>query len=124
MCRGHITLKTNLEYKYMQFLIIGLDGTDNEAPNRRQAVRANHIKLGDELLASGNMWYGAALLKDDGTMKGSMLMMDFPSEKELNEWLDIEPYVIGKVWEKIEIHKCKTRDPWQFNRPKEFFESK
>lgn len=71
------------------------------------------------------MWYGAALLNDDGSsMKGSMLMMDFPSEKELQEWLDTEPYKTGKVWEQVHIHKCKTRDPWQFNRPKEFFEGR
>lgn len=49
-------------------------------------------------------------------MKGSVFMVDFPSEKELNEWLEKEPYVTGKVWKKITIHKCSTRDPWQFNR--------
>ncbi|MFA5877217.1 MAG: YciI family protein [Candidatus Paceibacterota bacterium] len=105
----------------MQFLVIGMDGTDKEAANRRSAVREKHIALGDELVASGNMWYGAALLNDDGSIKGSMLMMSFSSEVKLQEWLDKEPYATGKVWEKTYIHKCKTRDPWQFNRPKEFF---
>ena len=108
----------------MQFLVIGLDGTDKETPARRQAVRAEHIALGDKLVADGNMWYGAALLNDDGSMKGSMLMMDFPSEKELNDWLEVEPYKVEKVWEQISIHKCNTRNPWQFNRPKEFFEGR
>ena len=108
----------------MQFLVIGMDGTDAEALNRRQSVRTEHISLGDKLVESGNMWYGAALLNDDGSVKGSMLMMDFASEKDLQEWLDVEPYKTGKVWEQIYIHKCKTRDPWQFNRPKEFFESR
>lgn len=107
----------------MQFLVIGMDGADKEAPSRRATARENHIALGDKLVASGNMWYGAALLNDDGSIKGSMLMMDFPSEKELQEWLNIEPYKTGKVWETIFIHKCKTRDPWQFNRPKEFFDT-
>lgn len=51
-------------------------------------------------------------------------MMDFPSEKKLNDWLRIEPYVTGKVWEDIQIHRCNTRDPWQFNRSKEFFEGR
>ncbi len=49
----------------MQFLIIGHDGTDTEATLRREAMRADHIALGDQLLASGNMWYGAALLNDE-----------------------------------------------------------
>ena len=108
----------------MQFLVIGLDGTDDKAMERRLAVREQHIALGDELVKAGNMWYGAALLHEDGTMKGSMLMMDFPSEKEFQEWYDKEPYVTGEVWKDITIHKCNTRDPWQFNRPKEWFEAR
>ena len=106
----------------MQFLVIGIDGTDAEALSRRLAVRAAHIALGDQLLATGNMWYGAALLDDSGKMKGSMLLMDFASEEALQEWLAKEPYITGDVWRSVEIHKCNVRDPWQFNRPKEFFE--
>lgn len=108
----------------MQFLIIGHDGKDEKAMERRLAARPAHIELGEQLRQSGNMWYGAALWDDEKNMIGSMLLMDFPSEKELHEWLDREPYVIGKVWEEIEIHKCNVRDPWQFNRPKEWFEDR
>ncbi len=107
----------------MQFLVIGLDGTDEKAMERRLAVRDAHIALGEELLASGNMWYGAAILDDNGNMIGSSLFMNFSTEKELNEWLDREPYVIGNVWKSVKVHKCSTRDPWQFNRPKEFFDN-
>ena len=106
----------------MQYIIIGLDGTDEAATERRLAVRDKHIALGDKLLASGNMWYGAALLDDDGNMKGSILMMSFENKRKLQEWLDVEPYVVGEVWKDITIHKCNTRDPWQFNRTKEWFE--
>ncbi|MBT6755761.1 MAG: hypothetical protein HN981_03330 [Candidatus Pacebacteria bacterium] len=106
----------------MQFVIIGLDGVDKDAPARRQAVRQDHIRMGDKLLKDGNLRYGAALLHDDGSMKGSMYLVDFPSEKELQEWLDNEPYVMGEVWKEITIHKSNTRDPWQFNRDKEWFE--
>ncbi len=108
----------------MQFLIVAFDYTDDKALERRLAVRQNHIDLGDKLVASGNMWYGAAILDDNGKMKGSSLFMDFKSEKELQEWLDIEPYVTGKVWEKIEINKCATNRPWQFNRDESFFEGR
>lgn len=107
----------------MQFVIIGLDGIDEDAPTRRQAVRQDHIKKGDELLTSGNLWYGAALLHDDGSMKGSMYVMDFPSEEALQEYLKTEPYVVGDVWRDITVHKSNTRDPWQFNRPEEWFKN-
>lgn len=39
----------------MQDIVIGLDGTDNEAPSRRQAVRQDHIKFSGEFLMSGNL---------------------------------------------------------------------
>lgn len=108
----------------MQFTIIGLDGTDKEAPSRRQKMRQAHIDMGKELRQSGNMWYGAALFHDDGSMKGSMILVDFVNEAELQDWLDKEPYVIGDVWKDITIHKSNTRDPWQFNRPKKWFETR
>jgi uncharacterized protein YciI len=108
----------------MQFLVLGFDGDDDEAPTRRQAARSQHIVRGDELLASGNLWYGAALTDDSGNMVGSMYMVDFTDRAELDEWLETEPYVVGRVWQKIEVRSCNTRDPWQFNRPREFFESR
>ena len=108
----------------MQYLIIGLDGKDKNAKKRRMAVRKDHIKLGDELLKSGNMWYGAAIKNDEDEMIGSALFMDFDTEDELQSWLDKEPYVVGNVWESYEVHKCSTRDPWQFNRSKEWFEKR
>lgn len=108
----------------MQFLIIGRDGTDEKAKERRSEAREAHIKLGDKLVTSGNMWYGAALWNDNNEMIGSMLLMDFPSKEELQEWLDKEPYVTEKVWESVEILKCNVRDPWQFNRPKKFYEAR
>jgi uncharacterized protein len=110
------------ENNNMQFLVKGLDGTDKDAMKRRMAVRDEHIALGEKLLASGNMWYGAALLDEEGNMNGSVFIMDFTSEKKLQAWLDIEPYVVGKVWEKVEIHKANVREPWQFSRSKDFFQ--
>jgi uncharacterized protein YciI len=108
----------------MQFLIIGRDGTDDKAMERRLAARLAHIEMGEKLRQAGNMWYGAVFWDDNQQMIGSMYLMDFPSEKELHEWLDVEPYITGKVWEKLEIQRRNVRDPWQFNRPKEWFEAR
>ena len=108
----------------MQFLVIGKDGRDEKAMERRLAVRQAHLDLGAKMRLSGNRWYGAVLLDDNDIMIGSIAVMDFPSRKELQEWLDQEPYVIGDVWQSIEIIKCEVKTPWQFNRPQSFFESK
>ena len=42
------------------------------------------------------------MLDDEGKMKGSALIMDFESRKELDDYIANEPYVVEIVWEKIE----------------------
>lgn len=106
----------------MQYLVLGYDGKDKDALARRMAVREKHIALGDELMKKGNMWFGAALRDDEGKMIGSALIMNFKNKEELQKWLDKEPYVTGKVWEKIEIKLCSVRDPWLFSQPQEYYE--
>jgi|SRR5882672_9159145 len=105
----------------MQFLILGKDGKDKKALDRRMAVRESHLTLGNEMEKSGERWYGCALLDGSDRMIGSMAIMDFASEKTLQEWLNREPYINGKVWETVEIYKCSVKNPWKFNRPKSFF---
>ena len=90
----------------MQFIIIAHDYKDGL--NRRLAVREKHIELGDKMVAEGKQLYGVALLDNKNQMRGSVLVVEFSSRKELDEWLKIEPYVVGKVWEKIEITPCKV----------------
>ena len=36
-------------------------------------------------------------------MKGSVLILDFPSRADLDAYLASEPYVVENVWEKVEI---------------------
>ncbi|WP_034262040.1 YciI family protein [Actinospica robiniae] len=92
----------------MQFMLAGYDGTDPDALNRRLAVREQHIALGDQLRDAGHMLYGGAILDDHGNMTASVLILDFPSRDELDAWLKVEPYVTGKVWEKIDIRPFRV----------------
>jgi uncharacterized protein YciI len=92
----------------MQFLVIGHDGTDEQALARRMAAREAHIALGDRMRDAGTMLYGVARLDDYGNMVGSVLVCEFPSRAELDEWLQEEPYMTGNVWEKVEVHQCKV----------------
>ncbi len=108
----------------MQFLIVGLDGTDGKATERRLAARQMHIEKGDELLEAGNLWFGAALLDEAGQMNGSMYLVDFDDEAALQQWLDEEPYIKGGVWQTLEVRRASVRDPWQFSRPRAFYEAR
>ena len=92
----------------MQFLILGYDGKDPDALNRRLAVREAHLALADQKHKSGNLLYAVAMLDNDGKMCGSMLITEYPTRKELDQWIEIEPYITGKVWEKVEVIPCKV----------------
>ena len=83
----------------MQFLIKAYDG-----PNmleKRMEVRPRHLegmsRLNEHIICAGG------LLDEEGKMKGSALIMNFDSRAELDTYLAAEPYVIEKVWQKIEV---------------------
>ena len=83
----------------MQFLIKAYDGPD--MLEKRMAVRPRHLEgmkaLGRQIIAAGG------LLDEDGKMKGSALVMEFPDRDALDKYLENEPYVIEGVWQKIDI---------------------
>ncbi len=87
----------------MQYVIHAYDFTDEQALERRMAVRPNHLDTARGLKANGNFIIGGALLDPDGKMIGSMMIVDFESEEQLQQWLQNDPYVTGRVWEKIDV---------------------
>ena len=88
----------------MQFLLVGYDGNDPEALQRRMKVREDHLKGVEILKKAGEFLVGGAILDENGKMIGSMMVYDFPDRQSLEERLKDEPYLTGKVWEKTEIH--------------------
>lgn len=102
----------------MQFIVIGHDGKDEGALERRMAARDAHLKVCAESVASGNQLIGAAMMDDAGKMNGSCMVMNFDSREQLDEWLKREPYVSGKVWERVEVIPCKVPDTFAHCFPK------
>lgn len=92
----------------MQFIIIGLDDTDDEAQARRAAARDAHLAICEDGVKKGEHLMGAAMLNDNEQMCGSVMIVDFPDRAALEDWLKTEPYVTGKVWNKIDIIPCKV----------------
>jgi hypothetical protein len=83
----------------MQFMIRALDGKGKLA--KRMEVRPRHLE-GMERLRSHIICAGG-LLDEEGGMKGSVLILDFPSRADLDTYLASEPYVLEQVWETIEV---------------------
>ena len=83
----------------VQFVIRAYDGKG--MLEKRMEVRPRHLE-GMERIRQHVVCAGG-LLDDEGKMKGSMLVMEFESCQELDEYLANEPYVQEHVWEKIEV---------------------
>lgn len=88
----------------MQFVIKAFDGKG--MLSRRMEVRPRHFE-GMEKMKEHTLCAGG-LLDDEGKMIGSLLVMEFPSRKELDEYLANEPYVVEHVWEKIEVERMNV----------------
>lgn len=93
-----------------QYIVYGWDGTDDQALERRMNARPAHFENSRRIKASGNFVLGGAVLNDEGRMIGSTMVVQFASPEELQEWLDREPYITGKVWEKVDIRPFRVAD--------------
>jgi uncharacterized protein YciI len=93
----------------MQFIVLGYDGEDEGAVERRRAVREAHLRGARAGFEAGSWSYAAAILDDEGGMIGSLIVCEFPSRRDLEEqWLAKEPYVLGDVWREIQIHRAQV----------------
>lgn len=88
----------------MQFLVIAKDGTDPDAPTRRQRVRDAHLVGAHELAERGALRLGGALLAADGVMIGSALLLDAEDEAEVRRLLEADVYHREGVWRSFEIY--------------------
>ena len=93
-----------------QYVIIAKDGVDDKALESRMSARPQHLAGAKALKAAGNYVVGGALLSDSGQMAGSVMIVQFETEEELEAWRKSEPYINGKVWENIEVHPFQVAD--------------
>ena len=91
----------------MQFVVTVLDYSDPDALERRMQNREAHIANIQQLIADGHFLSGGAILNDDGNMIGSTLHMEFPDRESLEECLNSDPFIAGKVWEHFDIKAVK-----------------
>ena len=93
-----------------QYLVHAWDGTDDQALERRMKARPAHFDNSRRIKASGNFILGGAMLNEDGKMIGSTMVLQFETKEELQQWVDTEPYITGKVWQQIDIRPFRVAD--------------
>jgi len=91
-----------------QYLINGYDYTDKQALERRMGVREQHLANVCKLKNAGNYVLGGAILDANGIMIGSMMVLQFETEEELNAWQENEIYITAKVWEHVDVRPFRV----------------
>jgi uncharacterized protein YciI len=91
-----------------QYLITGYDYIDEGALERRMGVRPHHLDGTVTLRENGNYILGGAILDDAGKMIGSVMVLQFESEEELDAWKKQEPYITQRIWETIDVKPFKV----------------
>ena len=93
-----------------QYLVTAYDYTDVDALQRRMNVRPHHLDDARELKEIGNFVISGAILNDEGKMIGTVMILQFEDEEELQNWQQTEPYITQKVWESYDIKPFKVAD--------------
>jgi len=88
----------------MLFVVIAMDGTDAEAPERRRRVRQAHLEGARLLAEAGTLQVGGALLGPEGGMIGSALVVQAEDEAALRAALEADVYHRAGVWQRYEIY--------------------
>ncbi|MGI4752046.1 MAG: YciI family protein [Janthinobacterium lividum] len=91
-----------------QYLVTALDFTDEYALERRLATRPAHLENVKALKSKGRYLIGGALLNEQEKMIGSTMIVQFETPEALQEWLQNDPYIKEKVWDRIEIKPFKV----------------
>ncbi len=87
----------------MQFHITALDGTDDDAPERRRGAWQAHLDYVTERKAAGDFILGGSIIDDYGDHIGSSLFVEVVDRTELDRWLKNDPFSIHKVWQTFDI---------------------
>jgi uncharacterized protein YciI len=88
----------------MIYAVIAYDGTEPGTFERRMQVRPAHMANGEKMMQDGSFLLGGAMLDGSGKMSGGVLLVDFETREEIDEWLANEPYILNKVWTRVEVH--------------------
>lgn len=86
-----------------QYLVTAYDYTHENALDARMDVRPFHLEGVKKMKENENFIIGGAILNDEGKMIGSTMILQFEDQKDLQNWMDNEPYILQKVWEKFDI---------------------
>lgn len=93
-----------------QFIIQAKDYTDEDALKRRLAARSAHLERMKEEKRKGVFIIGGALLNNDSTMIGSVIILSLPDEASVQQWIRQDVYITQKVWNEVTVTPFRVAD--------------
>ena len=94
----------------MYFLVLAWDGIDQGAVSRRDAARESHMASITKLFQAGHVILGAGLLDEDGVVRGSIVVTDYPTRADVDAYIEEEPLQTAGVWETVSVHPLRLPD--------------
>lgn len=94
----------------MHFLVLAWDGPGDESVARRDAARPAHSSSIRELWEQGRVVLGAGILDDAKVVRGSLVVVDYPSREDVDGYLATEPFATEGVWDRVEVHPLYLPD--------------
>ncbi|MDO4733394.1 MAG: YciI family protein [Bacillota bacterium] len=92
----------------MQYIITAYDTADADALDRRMRVRPRHLENMQKVMEENRVLCAGGITNEAGAPVGSFLLLEFPPREELDRYLETEPYLTDKVWEKIRVEPCSA----------------
>lgn len=94
----------------MHFLVLAWDHPTEEGVARRDAARASHNASIRELWEQGHVLLGAGVLDEQDVIRGSLVVVDYPTRADVDRYLESEPFATSDVWERVEVHPLRVGD--------------
>lgn len=88
----------------MQFVVNAHDGEN--MLEKRMAIRPRHLQNMEN--NKEHVVCAGGILNGEGKPVGSVLVMDFASRDQLDEYLANEPYVVEKVWADVRVERLNV----------------
>ena len=92
----------------MQFVVTAYDGKDEGAYERRMSVRPQHLENMSKLNENGHVICAGGMTNSEGKLIGSVLIMEYESREQRDDYLANEPYVKANVWDDIRVEKINV----------------
>src|SRR5579859_2840624 len=98
-------------------MVIAWDLPGHEGVARRDDLRPAHAAAIRDLWEEGRVVLGAGILDDAGAVRGSLVIVDYPSRADVDGYLASEPFATGGLWDRVEVHPLRLPDFYLQSKP-------